>query len=58
MAEQFLNHSQVGAAVEQMGGKAMAQTMGTHFDLDARQPQMFLDDARDAPRRNPLDRDG
>ena len=35
MAEQLLNRSQVGAAVEQMGGKTMAQAMGAHFDLNA-----------------------
>ena len=28
----------------------MAQTMGPHFDLNARELQMFFDDARDAAR--------
>ncbi len=50
MAEQLLNRSQVGTAVKQMGGKAMAQAMGAHFDLDTGELQMFLDDARDAAR--------
>ena len=52
MAEQLLNHSQVGAAVEQMRGKAVAQAMGTHFDFNARELEMFLDDARNAARGN------
>ena len=50
MAEQLLNHSQIGAAIEQMSGKTMAQAMGTHFDRNTGLPQMFLDDARHAPR--------
>ena len=36
VAEQFLDHSQISAAVKQMGGKAMTQTMRSHFDWNAR----------------------
>ena len=32
MTEHFLNHAQIGAAVEQMRRERMAQTMGTDLD--------------------------
>src|SRR6266536_4810463 len=36
-----------------MGGKAMTQAVGTHFDSYPRLPQMLLDHAGHTPSRNP-----
>ena len=54
VAQKFLNHPQIGAAIEQMSGKTVAQPVRPHLDWDAGLLQMLLNDARDAPRGNPL----
>jgi hypothetical protein len=54
VAEQFLDRAEVGAAVEQVCGEAMAEAMGSHLDVDAGLFQMFCYDARYAPRGYPL----
>jgi len=54
MAEQFLNDPQVGPAVKKMRGKAVAQPVRPHPDMDASNPQALLHDPGHAPGRNPI----
>src|SRR6185369_492678 len=54
MTQQFLNHPQVGTAVEQMRRKTMAQAVRSHLQRNTGELQMLLNDARDAPRGDTL----
>src|SRR5258706_7222951 len=52
VAKKLLNHSKIGAAVQQVGGKAVAQPVRTHLDLNPGQLQMLFDDPRHTPGGN------
>ena len=50
MSEQFLNRAQICAAVKEMRGKAVTQTVRSHFDLNAGLLQMLFHNSGDASR--------
>src|SRR6185295_13987032 len=54
MSEQFVNRAQVCAAVKQMRGEAVSQTVRSHFDIDAGLLEMLSHNPSDASRRDAL----
>lgn len=48
MSEQFLNASDIGAAVEQMGGEAMPQGMGARTSIESTVLDVFFEHSSDA----------
>ena len=51
VAEEFLDTAEVGSVVEQMGGEAVAEFVGTDFEADGGMPQIFLKEVADRPHR-------
>src|SRR5258707_15285782 len=49
MTKQFLDASQIGPAVEQVGCKAMAQRMGAGAAIEAEADEVGIEEASDAP---------
>jgi len=49
VAEQFLNRAQIGAGLEQMGRKRVAQRVRADAAGDRRLPHVLANDAIDAP---------
>jgi len=43
MTQQFLDHPEVGAVFQQMGGKGMPQGMGAHFPVESQTLQVFIE---------------
>jgi hypothetical protein len=51
VTEHFLNNSEIGPAVQEMGREGMAQTVRTDLHCNPRLAQPLLDYSADAPRR-------
>lgn len=54
MAQELLNHTQIGPHLEQMGREGVSEGVRADLPLNTTQGSVFVNDALDGPRGNPL----